>query len=289
MQLHIYFSAVAGEKLFRDDLDCARFVTRFSNVLRRSDVRVLAGALVVNHCHFVMVCGSRVSVANIWHEVLSGYVPEYNKRWKRRGRLLGSEYQSVVIRSDQQLLITIRYVHLNRVRAGLVRAEHIEKDPWCGASELAGNREPRLLTLESALRIYGNTDAAARREARRSLLEAPGDLEKFEEMDRRIARLPVFESPKSAAVDRRSIFEMASRRACEELGVERKALLTRSRERTVCAARALTVHHCLAEGMRPRRCAALLGIAASGIQRLATRGRLVAERDVEGLRRSSVG
>src|SRR2546428_6041212 len=51
----------------------------------------------------------------------SPYATGFNRTYGRSGHLFGSRYHSTLILDDAQLLEVTRYIHLNPVRAGLVR------------------------------------------------------------------------------------------------------------------------------------------------------------------------
>ena len=53
--------------------------------------------------------------------LMTGYAVTLDKRHKRSGHLFQNRYRSIVCEEDPYLLELIRYIHLNPLRAGLVK------------------------------------------------------------------------------------------------------------------------------------------------------------------------
>lgn len=77
---------------------------------------------------------------------MTGYAVTFNKRHKRAGHLFQNRYKSVICEEDPYLLELIRYIHLNPLRAGLVKdLKDLDKYPWTGHSTILGRRKNPLL------------------------------------------------------------------------------------------------------------------------------------------------
>ena len=76
---------------------------------------------------------------------MTGYAVTFNIRHKRSGHLFQNRYKSVVCEEDAYLLELIRYIHLNPLRAGLVKdLQELDKYPWTGHSAILGRKNPLL-------------------------------------------------------------------------------------------------------------------------------------------------
>ncbi|MDZ7696782.1 MAG: hypothetical protein U5R49_07635 [Deltaproteobacteria bacterium] len=72
----------------------------------------------------------------------------FNKRHKRSGHLFQNRYKSVVCEENAYLLELLRYIHLNPLRAGLVKdLQELDKYPWAGHSAILGSRKNPLLPV----------------------------------------------------------------------------------------------------------------------------------------------
>ena len=65
--------------------------------------------------------------------IMTGYAVTFNRRHKRSGHLFQNRYKSIVCEEDPYLLELIRYIHLNPLRAGLVKdLGGLDEYPWTG-------------------------------------------------------------------------------------------------------------------------------------------------------------
>jgi len=82
---------------------------------------------------------------------MTGYAVTFNKRHKRSGHLFQNRYKSIVCEEDPYLLELIRYIHLNPLRAGLVKdLKELDKYPWTGHSAILGKRRNPLVPKQQA-------------------------------------------------------------------------------------------------------------------------------------------
>jgi len=87
--------------------------------------------------------------------LMTGYAVTFNRRHKRSGHLFQNRYKSIVCEEDPYLLELIRYIHLNPLRAGLVKdLGGLDKYPWTGNSAILGRRKNPLIlnSLDKNLR-----------------------------------------------------------------------------------------------------------------------------------------
>ena len=71
--------------------------------------------------------------------LLTGYAIGYNLRHGRHGHLFQNRYKSIVCDEDAYFTQLVRYIHLNPIRAGLVKdLRGLERNPWSGHSAVMG-------------------------------------------------------------------------------------------------------------------------------------------------------
>jgi hypothetical protein len=72
-------------------------------------------------------------------KILTGYVVRFNRRHQRQGHLFQNRYKSIVCEENPYLLELTRYIHLNPLRAGIVKTlKGLESYPWSGHSAIVG-------------------------------------------------------------------------------------------------------------------------------------------------------
>jgi hypothetical protein len=94
--------------------------------------------------------------------LLTGYATEFNRRHKRHGHLFQNRYKSILCQTDPYLLELVRYIHLNPLRAHLVKTmEELRSYPYCGHYRLLGSGSPEWqVTAEVLLRFGTNLEVA---------------------------------------------------------------------------------------------------------------------------------
>jgi putative transposase len=150
---HIMGRGIEGVKIFRNKVDREDFSGRVGELCRAGHIRVYAWALMPNHFHLLVRTENR-PLSQSMRKLLTGYVVNFNRRHKRFGHLFQNRYKSIVCEDDPYLLELTRYIHLNPLRAGLVKnLEELKSYPWSGHSCLGGNFQEEWQDTETVL-IY---------------------------------------------------------------------------------------------------------------------------------------
>ncbi len=128
--------------IFKDDQDRKSFLGRMANVIEHTQTQCYAFALIPNHFHALLRTGP-TPLSKVMRRLMTGYAVCFNKRHKRSGHLFQNRYKSVVCEEEAYLLELIRYVHLNPLRAGLVKTlKELDDYPWTGHSVILGRKNP---------------------------------------------------------------------------------------------------------------------------------------------------
>ena len=81
---------------------------------------ILAYVVMPNHFHFIFRQNSDGSIENMMRNTLISFTRYFNVLHKRKGPLFLTQFKAVRIRSQDQLLHTTRYLHLNYYSSGIV-------------------------------------------------------------------------------------------------------------------------------------------------------------------------
>jgi REP element-mobilizing transposase RayT len=160
--------------IFRDDTDRAEFVRRLAAIAESSGLCVFAWALLPNHAHLLVRTGQR-SLARGMRALLTGYAGAFNRRHRRVGHLFQNRYRSILVEEEAYLLELVRYLHLNPLRAGIVKdLATLARYPWSGHSALLGHVERPWQAVAEALGQYGSRTKVARKHYQRFVAEGVG-------------------------------------------------------------------------------------------------------------------
>jgi REP element-mobilizing transposase RayT len=148
--------------IFRDDQDRTDFVARLGALTAQGALTVYAWALLPNHAHLLVRTGNR-PVSRSLRSLLTGYAGAFNRRHKRAGHLFQNRYKSIVVEEEPYLLELVRYLHLNPLRAGVVKSlPALDRYPWTGHSALLGTVPRPWQAVGAILGQFGPTPRRAR-------------------------------------------------------------------------------------------------------------------------------
>ena len=87
---HIMARGIEGRKIFQNNSDREDFIERLGYLIKETETKCFAWALIPNHFHLVLKTGT-VPVAKVMLRLLTGYAVTYNLRHRRKGHLFLSE------------------------------------------------------------------------------------------------------------------------------------------------------------------------------------------------------
>ena len=167
---HVMNRGDRREEIFRDDLDRKSFLQTLNAACEKTGWQVHAYCLMGNHFHLVIETPRANLVAGMkW--LLGTYTMRFNRRHQVSGHLFAGRYKSLLIdeRAPDYLRTVCDYVHLNPVRAGLVkRRERLEKYAWSSYPSYLQSARRRQFWLRCD-RLLGEHGLA--KETRRARLE----------------------------------------------------------------------------------------------------------------------
>jgi putative transposase len=167
---HIMSRGDRREKIFLDDVDRQDFIKTLAETCQKTGFQVHAYCLMSNHYHLVVETPNGNLVAGMaWLQ--STYTIRLNHRHKLFGHVFSGRYKSILIDGSGTgyLKTACDYVHLNPVRAGLLKADdRLMAYPWSSFGLYLAAREhrPSWLRVDRLLGEHGieQDTALSRRE-----------------------------------------------------------------------------------------------------------------------------
>jgi REP element-mobilizing transposase RayT len=158
---HIIIRGIERKKNYRDAKDKNVFLRRFGKVILESSTACYAWTLMDNHAHLLLRTGA-TPVATVMRRVLTGYAQYFNRRHKRYGQLFQNRYKSILCEEDPYFLELVRYIHLNPVRAGVVKSlKTLNGYRFSGHAALMGKRNREWQDRGYVLRHFAQTEVDA--------------------------------------------------------------------------------------------------------------------------------
>jgi REP element-mobilizing transposase RayT len=171
---HIMVRGISKTDIFGDDQDRTRFLERLGVTVMDGQCTVYAWALMTNHVHILFKSGKQ-GISSVMRRLLTWYAQYYNRRHKRTGHLFENRYKSILCDEDNYLLALVRYIHLNPLRAGIIKTiEELNRYPWSGHRTIVGKTTYPWMDTEYVLAQFGNTRRKALHEYRSFMREGVG-------------------------------------------------------------------------------------------------------------------
>ena len=153
---HVMGRGIERSDIFFNNKDRDDFLNRLSLLVEEDAIEVYAWTLMPNHFHLLLKTKNR-SLSSSMKKLLTGYVVNFNRRHNRYGHLFQNRYKSIVCQEDTYLMELVRYIHLNLLRAGIVKdITGLNRNPWSGHSVLLGNKKREWQNTEYVLSYFGS-------------------------------------------------------------------------------------------------------------------------------------
>jgi putative transposase len=164
---HIMVRGINKSPIFQDDQDRTVFLERIGQAIGAGKSRIFAWVLMDNHVHMLFKSGKE-SISAFMRQLLTGYAMYFNRRYNRTGHLVENRYKSILCDEENYLLVLVRYVHLNPVRANIIRTmEDLDRYPWSGHHAIMGKANYQWMDIGTVLSQFGDTQKRAKAEYRR--------------------------------------------------------------------------------------------------------------------------
>jgi REP element-mobilizing transposase RayT len=158
---HVIIRGIERRKIVDDRKDRDRFVLRMGQLTSETGTTLYAWSLLTNHAHILLRSGAD-GLSNFMRRFLTGYSITYNRRHKRHGHLFQNRYKSIVCDEDSYFQELVRYIHLNPLRAKLVKDPvELEAYPWCGHGVVTGRIKHDWQDRDYVLHGFGKTEKTA--------------------------------------------------------------------------------------------------------------------------------
>jgi putative transposase len=161
---HVMARGNRRERIYRDDDDRRFFLSTMGEACERTGWRVHAWVLMGNHYH-LLIQTPEPNLVDGMKWLQNTYTRRFNIRHRLWGRLFGDRYKAVPVEGEGFYYETLLdYIHLNPVRAGLVKPRaggSVLDYPWCsvaGGCALLPRRRPKWLAAGDALEAFACKD-----------------------------------------------------------------------------------------------------------------------------------
>lgn len=156
---HIICRGIERGEIFSDNHDRDDFLSRLVEITTVTSTRCFAWALIPNHFHLLLETGL-IPISSVMQKLLTGYATAFNLRHRRHGHLFQNRYKSILCQEETYLLELVRYIHLNPLRASVVRSfEELRDYRYCGHCCILGRNKDleSWMEVDRVLQRFGSS------------------------------------------------------------------------------------------------------------------------------------
>ncbi|MCX6986057.1 MAG: transposase, partial [Lentisphaerae bacterium] len=171
---HIIVRGIERSNIFRDDIDRENFLERLGDLVMQTRTICYAWALIPNHFHLLLKTGN-VPIATLMRRLLTGHAAGFNRRHRRSGHVFQNRYKSILCQEDVYLKELVRYIHLNPLRAGLVKdLDELDNFRFAGHGAIMGKNPNEWQSIDQTLAFFGEEAFRARLNYREFMCKGVG-------------------------------------------------------------------------------------------------------------------
>jgi len=154
--VHIVQRGHSRAPVFFERNDYFAYLSWLKQAANRYDCAVHAYVLMTNHVHILTTPQESQGISRFMQYIGRHYVPFINQKYGSSGSIWDGRFKASLINSEQYLLICMRYIELNPVRASVTRVP--SEYPWSSYHANAlGEHDSRITPHPIYMRL-GKTD-----------------------------------------------------------------------------------------------------------------------------------
>jgi len=165
---HVMLRGNDGQTIVFCDSDRSRMCLLIQEGVEKYGHRIHAFCFMGNHIHLLVQVGN-IPLSKLIHNLSFRYSQFINRRHKKIGHLFQGRFKAIIIQENTYFLRLLRYIHMNPIRAHLVKEP--ETYLWSSHRAYLGNVEFVWLTTNYGLSKFENNLDVARLEFRNYVLK----------------------------------------------------------------------------------------------------------------------
>jgi len=152
---HIIARGIRKENIFYSDKDKKVFLDKINETFEKYSFICYAYCLMDNHYH-LFIQTPIVNISEGMHYLNTSYANWFKAKYKLTGPIFQGRYKSILIDADSYALVLSAYVHLNPLRAGMVK--ELEDYSFSSFLDYIGTKKPVIRRLDTSLILSSFSD-----------------------------------------------------------------------------------------------------------------------------------
>ena len=121
---HHIVQGINKEYVFQEDEDKKKYLNLLRKYYKDYEIDIICYCIMDNHVHLILYSSNIENISAFMRKVNSIYAMYYNKKYNRVGDVFRNRFKSILILTRKQLCIWIKYIHMNPVKANIVKNEN---------------------------------------------------------------------------------------------------------------------------------------------------------------------
>ncbi|QOR35030.1 transposase [Clostridium sp. 'deep sea'] len=173
---HVITRGNNKDNILLNNEDKHQYIKRIQKYISKYNAKIFAYAIMDNHCHLLMQV-SEVPLGKVMQLIQQTYTAYYNKKYNRSGHVFEQRYKSILVDKDEYLLVLIKYIHNNPVKAQISDINYMFSSHKEYSTGIAS-----LCSIDEALSLLdSNKDKAIKRYLR--FMQMNDDIKPLAELD----------------------------------------------------------------------------------------------------------
>ncbi|MCF7893731.1 MAG: transposase [Candidatus Omnitrophica bacterium] len=118
---HVTQRAPGRELLFLEKGDYLKFLSILKKTAKDFKLCILCFSLLTNHLH-ILAQIKKKNLGKAMKNLFQNYAQYFNKKYQRKGHVFCGAYSASLCDTDEYLLVSSLYIHLNAYKAGIVKS-----------------------------------------------------------------------------------------------------------------------------------------------------------------------
>ncbi|ABR49938.1 protein of unknown function DUF1568 [Alkaliphilus metalliredigens QYMF] len=152
---HVMMRGIDKRNIFIAEDDYDKFLHYIERAKGKSDISLVAYCFMTNHVHLLIKEGKE-EIGNTIRRISVGYAQYHNRKHGRTGHLFQNRYQSEAVNDDNYLLVVLRYIHQNPVKAGIIKT--ICDYKWSSYADYLNLHRSTIVDRDIAMGYFIDTD-----------------------------------------------------------------------------------------------------------------------------------
>lgn len=149
---HIMSQGIEKNKIFKTNKEKEKYIELMEKYLKDYDIRIIAYCVMTNHVHILIYTNDVLEISKYMKVLNSSYGTFYNKINDRVGFVYRNRFQSQYIYDNSYLKNCIKYIHMNPVKANIVKEESDYK--YSSYNNYIDDKQNSIISKQKIIEIF---------------------------------------------------------------------------------------------------------------------------------------